>query len=366
MTRAVDLPETAEALREYRRGGVLALTAGILLSALGIACGVLGWGAAFAAVLLGLGATAVGAGVSAWPLERRFRRTLGAGAWSAHAAVAVRDDWKGETVVLVAADGEGRWPFQVFASRQRWTPVRPVAPGVLWWCGDPRVGGVLALPGGGPLFWARPLKKEDVRRRVLERAEEAGLAAVPEAALADPRPVRAPVAPGPASSPLVPAASWRKERRRRLTGRWRWLFVVSALVLALARTWTDASDADPQIDLTVVSEEADGSCVVRWTDPWDGRERTGPFRCDPERGAGLEDWETGFVVSYGPWKGELYGFQGDRYHGSAAWDTVEAVGLGSLGGLLVGLIGGWAGFWHRRSRLRRAAAEARPAEGAGR
>ncbi|MEV6202518.1 hypothetical protein AB0M64_21435 [Streptomyces sp. NPDC051771] len=358
MVRAVEWPETVEALREYRRGGAQALAAGCVLMALGLAVGVAaggverGWpGFLFAAV----GLVAVGAGASSWPMLRRFRRVLGAGTWSAHAAVAWADDWKGETVVLAAPDGGERWPLRVVASRQRWTPVRPVTPGVLWWCGDPLVGGVLALPGGGPLFWARPLRGEAVRRRVLEHSEETGLTASDLRMPAPP----VPATPGPPDAVSAEAgAARRKEFRRRLTGRWRWVLVVSSVVLALAWQWTDADDADPQIGLTVVSEEADGSCVVRWKDPWDGRVRTGPFACDPARDPLLADWENAFVVSYGPWKGDLYGYVGGRRVGSDPYGTVEAMGLGSLSGLLVGLVGAWWSFWHRRARLRRVVRDA--------
>ncbi|MGJ3559441.1 hypothetical protein ACR6C2_14670 [Streptomyces sp. INA 01156] len=43
-----------------------------------------------------------------------------------------------------------------------------------------------------------------------------------------------------------------------------------------------------------------------WEDPWSGSERRGPFQCDPYRSPLLRDWESGFVVSHGPWKGDLY------------------------------------------------------------
>ncbi|MEU9856932.1 hypothetical protein [Streptomyces sp. NPDC047974] len=354
----MDLPATAESLREYRRGGVQALAAGGLLTALGVGVGVLsgldgGWSRSVTSVIVGLGLTALCAGSFSWPMARRFRRVLGARAWSAHAAVAVADDWKGETVVLAAPDGEERWTLRVIASRTRWTPVRPVAPGVLWWCGDPRVGGVLALPGGGPLFWARPLRGEAVRRRVLDHAEGAGLSALE---VPDPPDHRAASLAFPAAPPAEVAAARRKELRRRLTGRWRWVVLPFAVVLALAWNWIGAADADPQTDLTVVSEEADGDCVVRWKDPWDGRERTGPFACDPTRDPLLVgSWETAFVVSYGPWKGDLYGYVGERRVGSDPDGTVGALATVGFFGVLGGLAVGWWSFWHRRGALRRAA-----------
>ncbi|MEV5009741.1 hypothetical protein [Streptomyces sp. NPDC055692] len=60
------------------------------------------------------------------------------------------------------------------------------------------------------------------------------------------------------------------------------------------------------MELTVVQEDASGRCTVVWEDPWSGSERRGPFQCDPDRDPILRDFETGFVVSYGPWKGDLY------------------------------------------------------------
>ncbi|WP_143204104.1 hypothetical protein [Streptomyces kebangsaanensis] len=67
-----------------------------------------------------------------------------------------------------------------------------------------------------------------------------------------------------------------------------------------------AAERDPQVDLTVVQEDASGRCTVVWKDPWSGSKRRGPFQCDPDRDPILWDFESGFVVSYGPWKGDLY------------------------------------------------------------
>ncbi|UYQ63464.1 hypothetical protein [Streptomyces peucetius] len=97
----------------------------------------------------------------------------------------------------------------------------------------------------------------------------------------------------------------------------------------------------------MLSEEADGHCVVRWTDPFDGHERTGPYHCDPDRGPLLDDWETGFVVSYGPWKGDLYNAD---WEGTRANHVVEAAGLTGLVLVPVSLIGGAIRWWTRRRR----------------
>ncbi|MFF0480293.1 hypothetical protein [Streptomyces sp. NPDC004435] len=364
MTRARELRGTAEALEAYRRGSGRVLAGGDVLIALGIGLGAFWpgseWRGQLAAWLVGTGVVAIGTGIGARAHTRRFRRVLGSGVWTAHRAVAVPPGvWSAEAVVLAGGpDGEELWPLRVVALRHRWAPYRPGRGAVMWWCGDPGRGGVLAPPGGGALFWTKPVRGAAARRRIVARASAEGLAGPPVPPPMPPLPAGA-LPPGPEPD----AAERRKERRRLLTGRWRWLVVVAAAVFAVNWNWVGAQDADPQIDLTVVSEEPDGSCVVRWKDPWSGTDRSGPYRCDPGRGEGLVGvWETGFVVSYGPWKGELYGYDAaGELHGSQALDTVDSIALAASGGFLVGLVGGWATFWTRWHRRRRAAREAREA-----
>ncbi|MFE7330351.1 hypothetical protein ACFU8W_36440 [Streptomyces sp. NPDC057565] len=105
-----------------------------------------------------------------------------------------------------------------------------------------------------------------------------------------------------------------------------------------------------QIDLTVLEEKPDGSCRVRWTDPFGHRDREAPYVCDAERDPLLKapvydmdsglGWDTGFVVAEGTEKGELYSLEED---GVAAdeWiglsDTLVMVGLLLT---IVGLVGG--------------------------
>ncbi|MGW4051272.1 hypothetical protein ACWENA_10615 [Streptomyces sp. NPDC004779] len=366
MTCARELRGTAEALEAYRRGSGRVLAGGGVLTALGIALGAFWpgpeWRGQLIAWLVGTGVAAIGTGIGARAYTRRFRRVLGSGVWTAHRAVTVPPGvWSAEAVVLAGGpDGEELWPLRVVALRHRWAPHRPGRGAVMWWCGDPGTGGVLAPPGGGALFRAKPVRGATARRRIVARASAKGLAGPPVPPPMPPLPEG-----GPSAEPDGPGR--RKERRRLLTGRWRWLVVVAAAVFAVNWNWVGAQDADPQIDLTVVSEEPDGSCVVRWRDPWSGADRSGPYRCDPGRGQGLVGvWETGFVVSYGPWKGELYGYDAaGELHGSQALDTVDSLALAASGGFLVGLVGGWATFWTRWHRRRRAAREAREAQGAG-
>ncbi|MFB7278543.1 hypothetical protein ACFCZV_15640 [Streptomyces hydrogenans] len=205
---AIDLPGTAEELRRYRRGGVLLSAGGLVLAVLALA-GVSvfpedpPWAQDLAGFLGVGGGTAFLFGLVRFPYARRFRRILSAGPWSAHAATAVARAWSGEAVVLAAPDG-GVWPLRVVASRSRWQEVRPVPAGVLWWCGDPRKGGVIAAPGGGPMFRAAPVRGKAARRRLLDLAAEAGLAALPVPA----PPHSAPGAAAPA--PGVPAPSYAR------------------------------------------------------------------------------------------------------------------------------------------------------------
>ncbi|MGW6534424.1 hypothetical protein ACWGBV_05990 [Streptomyces sp. NPDC055051] len=363
MTRARELRGTAEALEAYRRGSGRVLAGGGVLTALGVGLGAFWpgseWRGQLTAWLVGIGLAAIGTGIGARAHTRRFRRVLGSGVWTAHRAVAVPPGaWSAEAVVLAGGpDGEELWPLRVVALRHRWAPHRPGRGAVMWWCGDPGAGGVLAPPGGGALFWTKPVRGAAARRRIVARASAQGLAGPP---------VPPPMPPLPEGGPSAEpdAAGRRKERRRLLTGRWRWLVVVAAVMVATAVAWDDRREADPQIDLTVVSEEADGSCVVRWKDPWDGSERSGPYRCDPERDPLLAGWESGFVVSYGPWKGELYGYTGDgEQHGSDPADTVGLIGLGGLLGGAVGIVGGGVSLW-TRSRRRAAREAARDLRGA--
>ncbi|WP_328859336.1 hypothetical protein [Streptomyces sp. NBC_00306] len=69
-----------------------------------------------------------------------------------------------------------------------------------------------------------------------------------------------------------------------------------------------------QVDLTVVREQPDGTCTVRWTDPFRDAEREGPYRCTADRDPILKApdpvtgfaWDTGFIVAEGSNKGDLY------------------------------------------------------------
>ncbi|MFE6071614.1 hypothetical protein [Streptomyces sp. NPDC056525] len=179
MARALDLPETAKAVDRYGRRASGVMTGGCVLfvPAAGVALVAPGepWADDLIGALVALGVLVAGAGAGSWALARRMRRVLGSGAWSAHAAAAVRDMRSTEAVVLRSPAGEELWPLEVIAMRQRYEPLRPGPDGVMWWCGDPSKGGVLAPPGGGALIWTRPVKHRRARRRIVEQAARTGL-----------------------------------------------------------------------------------------------------------------------------------------------------------------------------------------------
>ncbi|MFC8789337.1 hypothetical protein [Streptomyces cinereoruber] len=336
MVRALDTAGTAEALGRYRERAGQTLAGGVVAFVGGVVVGVLpgpAWTGDVVAWAVCLGVALVFVGAGALVIARRMRAVLAAGEWSAHTTVPVARRLHSPTVVLHSPATGERWPLTVTAVRWRQDAARPGPGGVLWWCGDPRTGGVLTRPHSGELFWAKPVRGGGSRRRIAERAEERGLPALVT-----------PSGPQRSGEGTVP----RPKARRR--GRWRWLVLASVLVLgAFVALSPDAtSAADPQIELTVLSEEPDGSCEVRWKDPWDGREHTGPFTCDPARDPLLADWETAFVVSDGFWKGELYSWDDDGLRGPRAWKVLDGFAAGGALGLFAGLAGGAVSLWRRR------------------
>ncbi|MER6094365.1 hypothetical protein ABT154_00560 [Streptomyces sp. NPDC001728] len=325
---------------------------GVVLLVAAVGVGVLRpgeWATSVVSPLVGLGIVALVIGVGARSLAPRIRHALGTGAWSAHAAVPVARTWHAATVVLSDPDSGEMWPLTVVTTRQRYERVRPGPDGVLWWCGDPRTGGVLSPPGGGELVWAKPVRGGAARRRIVERAVRAGLPhrAVP---LSPQRPVAADgplqVPAGRPAAPLASAGALaaQKARPRRRWGLWRWVLLAGAVALGLGIYGVEAADDDRQIDLTVLSKQADGHCTVSWEDPFGGGTRTGPYRCTKDLDPVLEGWDTGFVVSYGPWKGDLYNAD---WEGAPANKVNEAFGMSGLLLLPVGLVGGAVGRWRR-------------------
>ncbi len=131
----------------------------------------------------------------------------------------------------------------------------------------------------------------------------------------------------------------------------RWVVTVGVLLIGCSAGLYAATDYPEleQVDLTVLREETDGTCTVRWTDPYDLVERTGPYQCDPERDPVLKapdyepgtnlGWDTGFVLAEGPDKGALHSLDEDDDVGESIEASDQLLFLG-LFLTVVGLIGG--------------------------
>ncbi|MFE2939193.1 hypothetical protein ACFXKG_09055 [Streptomyces sp. NPDC059255] len=377
---ALDLPDTAEALTRYRarsgtwtRGG-LALLAGVVVVALAAQGRGMTWPQEVLPSVCGLALFATGLGVGARRLARRMGHRLAGAPWTACAAVSVPRGLHAGTVVLRDPVTGDLWPMAVVAVQQRYQLVEPGPGGVLWWCGDPRTGGVIAPPGGAELVWTRAVRGERARLRNVRAAAEHGLLDRPVPRQPQPAPRRygrygsgaaapsgaagaaAPSAATPArpAPPVPPESSPADSAFLALTaavrhrGVFRWVLLVGVIALGVGIASFEASMKDPQIELTVIDERSDGVCAVRWTEPWSGAERRGTYHCDPDRDPLLDDWETGWLVSYGPWKGELYDAE---ERGTIANDVNGAVFLAGAALTLTGLAGGGLRLWRwRRSQ----------------
>ncbi|MFC7513271.1 hypothetical protein ACFQV4_37330 [Streptomyces thermocarboxydus] len=128
----------------------------------------------------------------------------------------------------------------------------------------------------------------------------------------------------------------------------RWVVVLGLLLIgcSIAVYWHAPEYPElEQIDLTVLDEEPDGACTVRWTDPFGDTEREAPYLCDADRDPVLKapeyrpgtnlGWDTGFVVAEGENKGELYTPELDETGGR--W--VDASDLLVTAGVLVTFVG---------------------------
>ncbi|MFE9860781.1 hypothetical protein [Streptomyces sp. NPDC005780] len=335
---ALDLPGTADGLTRYRataRRWCAAGAAGVIPAVL-LAVSADGVGRSFVPPLAVFGALSLLTGAVVPLRARRMRRVLATGPWTAHASVVLhRGGGRGAVVVLRGPGPRELLPLTPWTTQWRLDLLNR-SDGVLWWCGDPRTGGVLAPPGGTELIRAKPVRGRRARTLVARPQVRSLLTrpAPPQPQTAPPEESGLPVDAGPAVD--TGSAVEAKRRRPWWRGTFRWLLLAGCLMTALASSWSVAADDDPQVDLTWISERADGGCNVRWTDPFDGRTRTGAFPCHGYTGR-PGDWDTGFVVSYGPFKGDLYDAE---LRGTAAYPTTDGVGLGGLALAAVGLVGG--------------------------
>ncbi|WP_267714294.1 hypothetical protein [Streptomyces sp. CoH17] len=132
----------------------------------------------------------------------------------------------------------------------------------------------------------------------------------------------------------------------------RWVVLLGLVLIGCSVAGYLATPDYPEretVDLTVLHEEPDGTCEVRWTDPYDGAEHTGSYRCDPYRSARLKapayepgtdlGWDVGYVLAEGPHKGDLSSLDEDEDIEASieATDGLLAVGLLVT---IVGLVGG--------------------------
>ncbi|MFD8508845.1 hypothetical protein ACFV2L_39920 [Streptomyces sp. NPDC059687] len=133
----------------------------------------------------------------------------------------------------------------------------------------------------------------------------------------------------------------------------RWVLTVGFMLFACsAGLYAIQSDpevpATRQIDLAVVDEKADGTCRVRWSDPYEKKTREAQYHCDAGRDDILKapnysdsrgyGWESGFMFTEGPDRGDLYDFEAS----SEEQDFTTSDTLLLLGVLLIliGLVGG--------------------------
>lgn len=190
---ALSLPRTALGLARYRRRAWRWMGAGVCVPVLGLAVGPsaheagLGPVSALAAFSVATGPLALLVGVAALVTSRRMRRALAAGPWVACTAVYAAARSEMPRVVLRPPGGDGLVPLSVRTVSTRYHLAAPEPGGVLWWCGDPRTGGVLARPGGSDPLWAHRTRSARPLRRGLVAAERQGLADRP-----DPVPSRIP------------------------------------------------------------------------------------------------------------------------------------------------------------------------------
>ncbi|MYR41726.1 hypothetical protein [Streptomyces sp. SID5910] len=132
----------------------------------------------------------------------------------------------------------------------------------------------------------------------------------------------------------------------------RWVVAVGLLLVGCAVGLYMAAPEYPelkQVELTVLREAPDGTCTVRWTDPFGAGERAAAHLCDADRdpllkapeyepGTGL-GWDTGFVRADGPRRGDLFSSQEyDDFDRSAG--LTDALAAGGLLMTLVGVVGG--------------------------
>ncbi|MEV0092270.1 hypothetical protein [Streptomyces sp. NPDC050738] len=129
----------------------------------------------------------------------------------------------------------------------------------------------------------------------------------------------------------------------------RWVLTLGVVVFGCSAYLYASYPDTRQTDLTVISEQHDGRCTVRWNDPYHdgGRQREGAYHCDPDRDALLKapgydpdtayGWDTAFMYTEGPHKGDLEPSDLDEENRFALSDELVLLGVALIA---IGLIGG--------------------------
>lgn len=138
----------------------------------------------------------------------------------------------------------------------------------------------------------------------------------------------------------------------------RWVFAVGVLLVCASGCVCLREPANPpvrQVSLSVLTEQPDGPCTVRWRDPFDGATRQGGYVCDRERprrdkgprSAGVPPGvpageDLGYVLAGGPHRGELYRLWDDSDGSPGSSSTTRVLLACGLAALAVGALGGGA------------------------
>ncbi|WP_454320339.1 hypothetical protein [Streptomyces phaeoluteigriseus] len=142
---------------------------------------------------------------------------------------------------------------------------------------------------------------------------------------------------------MTEAVPVRQGRRR---PRFRWILLAGLIGLGLGIAGGTEADHDPMVELTVIDGSiAPGPCEVRYEDPFTGEPTSGTFACVGHRDPLIPTYEVGWVVSYGPWKGDLYN---SDWEGTATDAVNDALGVGGLLLTLTGGVGGTVSRHHRK------------------
>ncbi|MEU8759631.1 hypothetical protein [Streptomyces sp. NPDC048659] len=155
----------------------------------------------------------------------------------------------------------------------------------------------------------------------------------------------------------------------------RWVLTLGVVLFACSVGLDSVRSELPearQIDLSVVDEKPDGTCRVRWVDPYQKKVREAPYHCDAGRADSLKapqyfdhrgyGWESGFMITEGPDRGNLEDLTAEPDLGASGVLLllgVPLIGVGLIGGNLRALprvMGVRAGLVRRATRLSEAAA----------